>query len=68
VTPWSGPTWSLPGSGLHRLAASADSAYLHGLSLALLVCAGTALLSAALVAVLLPNPEPAATAGDSGRQ
>ncbi|MGK5638097.1 MFS transporter [Streptomyces sp. URMC 126] len=37
------------------LARSADTAYLHGMSLTLLVCGGFALLAAVLVAVFLPD-------------
>ncbi|MBC9717679.1 DHA2 family efflux MFS transporter permease subunit [Streptomyces sp. TRM66268-LWL] len=37
------------------LAASADAAYVHGMQVVLLVCAGAALVTAALAALLLPG-------------
>ncbi|MFE7123913.1 MFS transporter [Streptomyces sp. NPDC057617] len=42
--------------GAPGLAASADAAYIHGMNLALLVCGAAALVSALLVAALLPDP------------
>ncbi|ARF59710.1 DHA2 family efflux MFS transporter permease subunit [Streptomyces gilvosporeus] len=42
--------------GVHRLAASADRAYLHGMALALVVCGGAALVAGVLTAVFLPDP------------
>lgn len=42
-----------------RLAASADAAFVHGMNTALLVCGMAALLSALLVAAMLPDPRPA---------
>jgi EmrB/QacA subfamily drug resistance transporter len=42
--------------GDRALAASADAAYVHGMDLALLVCGGTAVAAALLVACFLPNP------------
>lgn len=50
--------------GLPRLASAADAAYVHGLDVALGVCAITALAAALLVAVLLRRP--AAPAGAEG--
>ncbi|MFG2596908.1 MFS transporter [Streptomyces sp. NPDC048462] len=44
--------------GAQRLAESADAAYLHGMSLVLLVIGATALVSALLVAALLPGTKP----------
>jgi Na+/melibiose symporter-like transporter len=43
---------------LGALAASADAAYISGMNLIMLVCAVTALLTAALTAVFLPNARP----------
>ncbi|MER5429789.1 MFS transporter [Streptomyces sp. NPDC002588] len=42
-------------AGSAHLAASANSAYVHGMTLALLVCAASALVSALLTAALLPG-------------
>ncbi|MCF3963113.1 DHA2 family efflux MFS transporter permease subunit [Streptomyces fuscigenes] len=51
--------------GLPGLSASADAAYVHGLDLALLVCAATALVTALLVAALMPGARAAvAPSGD----
>jgi EmrB/QacA subfamily drug resistance transporter len=51
----------------HALGQSANAAFVHGMDLVLIVCAGAALVAAALAAVLLPDtrvPRPtAATAG-----
>ncbi|ROQ66453.1 EmrB/QacA subfamily drug resistance transporter [Streptomyces sp. 840.1] len=44
--------------GAQRLAESADAAYLHGMSLVLLVIGATALVSALLVAAFLPGTKP----------
>lgn len=43
------------GPGSAHLAASADSAYVHGMGLVLLVCGVAALVSALLAAALLPS-------------
>ncbi|NJP42597.1 MFS transporter [Streptomyces sp. PRB2-1] len=51
--------------GDRALAASANTAYLHGMDVALVVCGGTALVAALLLAVFLPNPRPG-RAGDAG--
>jgi hypothetical protein len=52
--------------GSPALAASANTAYVHGMDLALLACGVASLLAAVLVAVFLPNPrgtaEPAGAA------
>jgi EmrB/QacA subfamily drug resistance transporter len=50
--------------GLPGLVADADAAYLHGLDVALLVCAATALATALLVAVLMPRARTASAAPD----
>ncbi|WP_392672239.1 DHA2 family efflux MFS transporter permease subunit [Streptomyces sp. LN785] len=59
--------------GDHRLADAADAAYLHGMDVILLVCAGAALATALLAATLLPgrdapaaDPETAALPGTEG--
>ncbi|MFI9821628.1 MFS transporter [Streptomyces sp. NPDC052013] len=44
---------------LPALAASADAAYLDGMSLVLVVCGAAALVTAAVAALFLPNPRPA---------
>jgi EmrB/QacA subfamily drug resistance transporter len=44
--------------GDRALAASADSAYLHGMNLALAVCGAVSLATAVLLQVFLPNPRP----------
>lgn len=46
--------------GLPALARSADAAYVDGMSLVLVVCGIAALATAALTALFLPNPRPAA--------
>ncbi|MFG1810630.1 MFS transporter [Streptomyces sp. NPDC049040] len=43
-------------AGDRALAASADASYLHGMDLALVVCGAAALVTALLLAALLPNP------------
>ncbi|MGP8299428.1 DHA2 family efflux MFS transporter permease subunit [Streptomyces inhibens] len=43
-------------TGIPQLAASADRAYLHGMSLVLLLCGIAALVAAALTAAFLPDP------------
>ncbi|MEV6005263.1 MFS transporter [Streptomyces sp. NPDC051976] len=50
--------------GDRALAESANSAYLHGMSLVLVVCGAAALVTAALVAAFLPNPRPRPDAAD----
>lgn len=47
-------------AGSAHLAASANSAYVHGMDLVLLVCGIAALVSALLAATCLPGPAPAA--------
>ncbi|MGP3954159.1 DHA2 family efflux MFS transporter permease subunit [Streptomyces sp. 7N604] len=49
--------------GSRALAASADSAFVHGMDLVLLVCGVAALAAALLAAALLPNPRTEAGAG-----
>jgi EmrB/QacA subfamily drug resistance transporter len=49
--------------GDRALAASANSAYVHGMDVTLAACGGAALLAAALIAVFMPNPRPGARAG-----
>lgn len=51
-------------TGSARLAASADSAYVHGMALTLLVCGIAALVSALLAAAFLPGTTAAAGAGE----
>ncbi|WP_327289023.1 MFS transporter [Streptomyces sp. NBC_01198] len=46
------------GLGDRALAASADSAYLHGMNLTLVVCGAASLVTALLLAAFLPNPRP----------
>ncbi|GGW85185.1 MFS transporter [Streptomyces malachitofuscus] len=46
--------------GLPALARSADAAYVDGMSLVLVICGIAALATAALTALFLPNPRPAA--------
>ncbi|MEU2915756.1 DHA2 family efflux MFS transporter permease subunit [Streptomyces massasporeus] len=53
--------------GLPALARSADAAYVDGMSTVLVVCGIAALVTAALTALLLPNPRAAAPAGRPGR-
>jgi hypothetical protein len=50
---------------LPDLTASANSAYVHGMDTAMVVCGIAALAAALLVAVLLPNPERAEDGGDA---
>ncbi|WP_308118351.1 MFS transporter [Streptomyces buecherae] len=50
-----------------RLAESANSAYVHGMALVLLVCGATALLAAALTACFLPDSRPARPAADKAQ-
>ncbi len=52
--------------GVHRLAASADRAYLHGMGLALVVCGVAALVAGVLTAVFLPNPRGGSHPGTTG--
>ncbi|MFD5792898.1 MFS transporter, partial [Streptomyces diastatochromogenes] len=66
-------------TGSAHLAASANSAYVHGMGVVLLVCGVAALVSALLAAAFLPNtpvarrtereqaPAVAAPAGDAGQ-
>ncbi|MFR0357925.1 MFS transporter [Streptomyces sediminimaris] len=49
-----------------HLAASADSAYVHGMGVVLLVCGVAALVSALLAAAFLPRPAPADSTPDTG--
>ncbi|MER7173042.1 MFS transporter [Streptomyces mesophilus] len=51
--------------GDETLAASADAGYVHGMVVVLLVCAGAALVTAALAAWLLPRRAPAADVAES---
>ncbi|MFF8970625.1 DHA2 family efflux MFS transporter permease subunit [Streptomyces sp. NPDC014995] len=51
-------------TGPADLAASANGAYVHGMSLTLLVCGTAALVAALLTAALLPGTPPAAAAED----
>ncbi|SHK68056.1 MFS transporter [Actinacidiphila paucisporea] len=44
--------------GDRALAASADTSYLHGMDLALVACGAASLVTALLLAALLPNPRP----------
>ena len=55
ATPWSAPTSSPTALGDRALAASANAAYVHGMSLVLLVSGIAALVTALLAAALLPN-------------
>jgi Na+/proline symporter len=48
-------------TGSADLAASANSAYVHGMGVALLVCGIAALVSALLAAAFLPGTPPAGT-------
>ncbi|MEG3630549.1 MFS transporter [Streptomyces poriticola] len=52
--------------GLPDLARSADAAYVDGMGTTLAVCGIAALVTAALTALLLPNPRPAAQRGGAG--
>ncbi|MFE7166754.1 MFS transporter [Streptomyces sp. NPDC057616] len=49
-----------------HLAASANGAYVHGMSVVLLVCGVAALVAALLAAAFLPRTAPARTAQDAG--
>ncbi|GAB7104083.1 DHA2 family efflux MFS transporter permease subunit [Streptomyces phaeofaciens JCM 4814] len=53
-------------AGSAHLAASANGAYVHGMTLALLVCAVAALVAALLAAALLPGTPGARRAGSPG--
>lgn len=55
-------------AGNPGLAADAQDAFVHGMTLVLLVCAGVALLSAIAVAVLMPRRAQPATAAPAQRQ
>ncbi|WUH91272.1 MFS transporter [Streptomyces sp. NBC_00433] len=44
--------------GDQALAASADTSYLHGMNLTLVVCGAASLVTALLLAAFLPNPRP----------